>query len=358
MKAVLLALLLVSGFVFSPDFEVELSTINSQAVSSNVLVHNCDAGGDAPEYITMGVWVSNPFGERTTAYFYYKNFTNNQWMQSGECAVLEFGKTCNMRIPIYLGGRGEGVESLEIAKVTMTRGSTTHEAVFEVPLNHFPTAKELIVANKTEVFREDLASAQELSLCSGTTCCKLKADLDALSTVEADSSNMLKECRVDGARMLVEGAINTLADINTQAPACAAALAEINSAESLANSRACNSGNVATQIAALKAAVRGGNYEPSLDALNSAMSVQCLGAQVEDVAPGEVPTSTDAGTGNGTGNAGNGSKPLCPAAFVLAALLPLALMVNSVTSRQHSKKQRAPAGKGRLSPPRGARWVS
>jgi len=332
MKALLLALLLVSGFVFSDDFEVQVNTINSQPVSSNVLVHNCDAQGDAPEHISMGVWVSNPFGERTTAYFYYKNFTNSQWVQAAECIVLEFGKTCDVRIPLYLGGRGEGVETLEIAKVTMAKGSTTHEAVFEVPLNHFPTAKELVVANKTEVFRAELASAQALSLCSGTTCCKLKDDLDALSTVEADSSNMLKECKVDGARMLVEGSINTLADINTQAPACASALAEISSAESLADSRACNSGGVATQIAALKAAVGGGNYEPGLDALNSAMSVQCLGAQVEDVAPGDVPTTgNDAGTGtNGTeGSAGtNGSKPLCPVAFVLAAILPLAFMVS------------------------------
>lgn len=329
MKAVLLALLLVSGFVFSADFEAELNTINSQPASSDVIVHNCDAGGDGPEYITLGIWISNPFEERTTAYFYYKNFTNNEWVQSGECIVLEFGKNCNMRIPAYLGGRGEEVESLEITKVTMSSGATTHEAVFEVPLNHFPTAKEIIVANKTVVFREELASAQELSLCSGSTCCKLKEDRDSVSGVEAESAALLKECRVDDARLLVEGAINTLVAVNGNASACAAALAEINSAESLANSRACNSGNVATQITALKTAVHGGNYGLSLDALNSAMSVQCLGAQVEDVAPGDVPTTgtgNESGTGTGS-NAGTGSKPLCPSAFVLAAILPLALMV-------------------------------
>lgn len=327
MKALLLALLLVSGLIFSADFEPELNTINSQPVASNVLVHNCDAGGDGPEYITLGVWVPNPFEERTTAYFYYKNFSNGQWVQNAECIVLEFGKTCSVRIPIYLGGKGEAVESLEITKVKMTQGATTHEAIFEVSLNHFPTAKELIVANKTEVFLEELPSVQALSLCSGATCCKLKDDRDSISTVEADSLRMLEDCQVDSARMLVEGAINAITDINDNAPACSAALAEINSAESLANSRACNSGNVATQIAALKAAVRGGNYEPSLDALNSAMSVQCLGAQVEDVAPGDVPT-TGTGDDAGTGTSGtNGSKPMCPSAFVLAAILPLSLLV-------------------------------
>lgn len=333
MKALLLALLLVSGFVFSEGFEdVEVTRINSQAVSSNVIVHNCDDDGDSPEHISMDIWVPNPFGERTIAYFYYKNFTSGQWaLVDTECPVLEFGKTCNVRMPIYLGGQGEGVDTFEIAKVSMTQGSTTHEATFEVPLSHYPTAKELIVDNKTEVFQEEYASAQALSFCSGATCCKLDADLDSLSGVEEDSSNLLKECRVDDARMLVEGAINTLADINTNAPACSAALAEISSAEALANSRACNSGNVATQITALKTAVHNGNYGLSLDALNSAMSVQCLGAQVEDVEPGEVPTTgtgTDAGTGTGGTGSTGGSKPLCPSAFVLAAILPLALMVS------------------------------
>ncbi|MFA5411867.1 MAG: hypothetical protein WC350_00775 [Candidatus Micrarchaeia archaeon] len=328
MKALILALLLVSGFVFSEDFEPQLNTINSQAVSTDVIVHNCDIGGDGPEYITFGIWVPNPFGERTTAYFYYKNFTNNEWVQSGECIVLEFGKNCNMRIPAYLGGRGEAVESLEITKVTMTDGSTTHEATFEVPLNHFPIAKELIVANKTVVFREELASAQEHSLCSGSTCCKLKADRDSVSGVEEESEALMKECRVDDARLLVEGAINTLVDVNNDAPACAAALAEINSAETLADSRMCNSGNVATQIAALKTAVSGGNYGLSLDALNSAMSVQCMGAQVEDVEAGDVPTDGAGGTSTPGGNTGtSGQKPLCPSIFVLAAILPLALMV-------------------------------
>ncbi|MDD2655460.1 MAG: hypothetical protein PHQ80_02210 [Candidatus ainarchaeum sp.] len=334
MKAVLLALLLVSGFVFSAELEVELSTIDSQPVSSNVLVHNCDSGGNGPEHITMGIWVENPFGERTTAYFYFRNFTNDQWVQAAECPVLEFGKTCNVRIPVYLGGRGEGVDSFEIARVTMTRGSTTYEAVFDVPLNHFPTAKELIVENKTEVFLDEYADVQPLSLCSsdGSTCCKLKADRDSLVGVEAESEALLKECRVDGARMLVEGAINTVRSINGNASACTAALSEIKSAEDLANSRACNSGNVATQIAALKTAVRGGNYGMSLDALNSAMSAQCLGgAQVENVEPGDVPTTTggEAGTGTpGAGTSGTGSKPMCPSAFVLAALLPLAMMVH------------------------------
>jgi hypothetical protein len=334
MKAVLLALLLVSGFVFSEDFEPELSTINSQAVSTDVIVHNCDAGGDGPEYVTLGIWVNNPFGERTIAYFYYKNFTSGEWaLVDTECPVLEFGKTCNVRIPIYLGGRGEEVESLEIAKVTMAQGATTYEAIFEVPLNHFPTAKELIVANKTEVFLEEYASVQPLSLCGpgGSTCCKLKADRDSLIGIEGESAALLTDCQVDGARMLVEGAINTVRSINEDAPACTAALAEIKNAEDLANSRVCNSGNVATQIAALKTAVRGGNYEPSLAALNSAMSSQCLGAQVEDVEAGEVPVTVDTGTGTdspGAGNTGtNGSKPFCPSTFVLAALLPLALVV-------------------------------
>ncbi|HNT60733.1 MAG TPA: hypothetical protein PKJ97_02020 [Candidatus Bilamarchaeaceae archaeon] len=328
MKAAIFLLLVVCGLAFCEAWEIYIREVDSQDPTRAVLVQNCESGGKGPSYVTVDVWTPNPFGERTDAYFYYKNATTGDWVQFFECGVLQYGKECNVRLPLYLGGTGERTETLELIKATMSRGSTRYEAEMSFPLNHVKTTKETIVENKTAEYRRELSDAQALSFCSadGTLCCKLKEDLSALGGLDNRSAALLKECRVDDARLLLEGAINDLRSIKDSSSHCSAAIAEITNAESLANSRGCNSSAVRTQIDALKARVRDGNYETSLAALNSAMSSQCLGAQVQDVAPGDAPPAgTPAGSQPPSTQPGGSDKPMCPSMLVLLALLPFAV---------------------------------
>ena len=329
--------LLALGLLFSAEFEdIYIRRVESQDGDQTILVANCDQGGKGPTWITVKVWTPNPFEESTHAFFYYKNFTTGGWVQIEDCTVLQFGKECQVFLPIYLGGRGDSTESLELIKATMEKGSTRYEATMEISVNHLRTAKEIIVENKTAVYLSLLPSAGAHSFCNSdrSLCCKLQEDYSSVTGLEAQSAALQKECRVDEARILIENAINTLNGINENAPACSAALAEVANAESTAIQRNCDSGGVRTQIDALKAEIRNGNYAPSLAALNSAMSSQCGGATVGEVDPGDVDTGTG-GTGTGTGSTGTGgtgtsgsesSKPMCPAGFVLF-LLPLALVV-------------------------------
>jgi len=327
--------LLVLGLLFSAEFEdIYIRRVESQDGDQTILVQNCDPGGKGPTQITVKVWTPNPFEESTHALFYYKNFTTNGWVQISDCTVLQFGKECQVFLPIYLGGRGDRTEALELIRATMEKGSIGYEANMEISVNHMRTEKEKIVDNKTVTYLSLLSSAGGHSFCNTdrSLCCKLQNDYASVTGLDNRSAALQKECRVDEARILIENAINTLNTINTDAPACSAALAEVAEAESTATQRNCNSGGVRTQIDALKTEIRNGNYGFSLAALNSAMSSQCGGASVGEIEPGEVDTGTggtgtgDTGGTQGTGSSGS-SKPMCPAAFVLF-LLPLALMVH------------------------------
>jgi len=329
--------MLVLGLLFSAEFEdIYIRRIESQDGDQTILVQNCDPGGKEPTWITVKVWTPNPFEETTHAFFYYKNFTNDQWVQIEDCTVLQYGKECQVFLPIYLGGRGDRTESLELIRATMEQSPTRYEATMEISVNHQRTEKEKIVDNKTATYNTLLAEAGTNSFCNSgaSLCCKLKDDYESVTGLEARSEALQKECQVDAARILIENAINTLNAINRDASACSAAIATVQGAESTATSRGCNSGAVRTQIDALKAQIREGTYTADVTALNSAMASQCGGATVPPSTGGTGTTgtggtgTTGTGTGGtgGTGAGGNGSKPMCPGAFILF-LLPLALMV-------------------------------
>lgn len=319
------------GILFSAEFEdIYIRSVNSFNPDQTVMVTNCDVQGDKPTYLSVKVWVPNPFGETTKSYIYYKNSTTGGWVQFAECNVLQYGKECQVFLPVYLGGKGGRTESLELMKVTMSRGSTTYEATFEFSLEHLETDKEKIVTNKTALYRTLLAEAGRHSFCNAdrSLCCKLQGDYSSLLGLDNRSAALLKECRVDEARMLIEDAINQLRAIDANASLCSAALAEIADAEGTANSRGCNTGAVRSAIDSLKSEVRNGNYNPSLSALNSALSSQCFGATVEEVEPGEVPVSGSQlpASGGGEREAGN-RKPICPGMFILL-LIPLVMAVH------------------------------
>lgn len=323
--------LLVLGLLFSAEFEdIYIRRVESQDGDQTILVQNCDPGGKEPTWVTVKVWTPNPFGESTHAFFYYRNYTTGGWVQIYDCTVLQYGKECQVFLPLYLGGMGDKTESLEVIKATMERGSTRYEATMEISLNHVRTEKEKIVDNKTATYNTLLAQAGAHSFCNPdrSLCCKLQDDYSSVTGLEARSEALQKECQVDAARILIESAINALKGINGNASACSAALAEIANAEQTADQRGCNSGSVRTQIDALKAEVRNGNYETSLVALNAAMASQCLGgAAVGEIEPGEVPVSGSQPpvSGGAQQETGNG-KPMCPGMFILF-LLPLALVV-------------------------------
>ncbi|MEW5996287.1 MAG: hypothetical protein AB1657_01695 [Candidatus Micrarchaeota archaeon] len=321
--------LLVLGLLFSAEFEdIYIRSINSFNPDETVMITNCDVQGDKPTYITVKTWVSNPFGETAPATFYYWNFSTGNWMNLSTCNVLQYGKECQVFLPAYLGGMGTETESLELMRVTMSRGSTTYEAVFEFSIEHLETDKEKIVANKTATYLSLLAQAGSHSFCNAgrSLCCKLQTDYSSLTGLDNRSAALLKECRVDEARMLIENAINQLRAIEGNASSCSAALAEIADAEDTANGRGCNTGAVRTQIDALKNEVRNGNYDPSLSALNSALSSQCFGATVEEVEPGEAPVPGSPVSGGGEQETGNG-KPICPGLFILL-IIPLIAVVH------------------------------
>ena len=213
----------------------------------------------------------------------------------------------------------------------MEKGSTKYEAALNMTVNHLRTDKEKIVENKTATYLSLLSTAGQHSFCNSdrSLCCKLQSDYASLAGLNNRSAALLKECKVDDARIMMENAVNGLTAINDNASACAASLSEIATAESTATSRGCDSGAVSTQIDALKSQVRNGNYALDLSALNSAMSSQCGGTSVQAVQPGDVGNGIPAGTGGTQGTAGTGkSKPFCPGMFILF-LLPLALMVYS-----------------------------
>lgn len=332
MKTILLAFGLVAvGLLFSAGFDdMYIRRVESQDPSQPVLVQNCDPGGKEPTWITVKVWTPNPFGESTHAFFYYKNFTTGGWVQIYDCSVLQYGKECQVHLPLYLGGMGDKTESLEVIRATMEKGSTRYEATMEISLNHVRTDKEKIVENKTATYRALYAEVGGYSFCdsAGTLCCKLKDDYESVAGLEARSEALQKECQVDAARILMENAINTLNAIKRDAPACSAALSGIANAEQTANQRNCNSGTVRAQIDALKAEVRNGDYELDLSALNSAIGSQCGGLGLPAGLGGSGPAGPGQDSGSQLPASGSGGqeKPFCPGMFVLM-LLPLALVV-------------------------------
>ena len=319
------------GLLFSAEFEdIYIRRVQSQDPSQPVLVTNCDQGGKGPSQITVKVWTPNPFGESTHAFFYYRNFTTGGWVQVYDCTVSQYGKECQVFLPLYLGGMGDKTESLEVLRATMEKGATRYEATMEISINHVRTEKEKIVENKTAIYRALFAEVGAYNFCNSdeSLCCRLRDDYESVAGLERRSEALQKECQVDAARIMLEDAINTLNGIKESAPACSAALAEIANAEQAANQRGCNSGGVRTQIDALKAEVRNGNYNASLAALNAAMASQCLGgASVGEIEPGEVPASGSQPPVSGGAQQGGG-KPICPGMFILF-FLPLALMVRT-----------------------------
>ncbi len=325
----LFLLLVLLGVSFCPTLDdAHIRRVNGEYPEEAILVSNCDAGGKGPTHASVKVWVPNPFEETATARLYYKNFTTDDWVLGEEYNVLQYGKECEIFLPLYFGGMGDDTEELEVLRVELTKGSTTYEAEFEIEFEHLRTNKEIIVENKTALYLSTLDDVGEHSFCNSdrSLCCKLDEEYDALTGLDAQVPSLLAECQVDDARILMEEAVNDLRDIDSSASACSAALAEIATAEATANQGGCNSGAVRTQIDALKSEVRNGNYELSLSALNSAMASQCGGASVQEVEPGDVPT-----TGTGAEDdwvppaAGNGDeKPCCPSMFMLLlALLSL-----------------------------------
>jgi hypothetical protein len=291
----LFLLLVLLGVSFCPTLDDSyVRQVNSQSPEEAILVSNCDPGGKGPTYVSVKVWVPNPFEETATAKLYYKNFTTDDWVLGEDYNVLQYGKECEIFLPLYFGGMGDDTEELEVLRVELTKGSTTYEAEFEIEFEHLRTTKETIVENKTALYLSTLESVGERSFCNSgrSLCCKLQEEYDNLTGLDAQVPGLLKECRVDDARILMEEAVNHLRDIENSASSCSAALAEIATAEATATQRGCNTGAVRTQIDALKSQVRGGTYELSLSALNSAMASQCGGASVTQVQPSDVPATT------------------------------------------------------------------
>lgn len=325
----LFLLLVLLGVSFCPALDDSyVRRVASQSPEEAILVSNCDAGGKGPTYVSVKVWVPNPFEETATAKLYYKNFTSDRWVLGEEYNVLQYGKECEIFLPLYFGGMGDDTEELEVLRVELTKGSTTYEAEYDIEFEHVRTTKEIIVENKTALYLSTLDDVGELSFCNSdrSLCCKLDDEYDSLTGLDAQVPDMLAECRVDDARILMEEAVNDLRDIENSATACSAALATIANSEATANQRGCNTGGVRTQIDALKSQVRGGTYDLSLSALNSAMASQCGGASVSEVQPSDLPPAgtgaedewTPPTTGNGD------EKPCCPSMFILLlALLSL-----------------------------------
>ncbi|MEM4367063.1 MAG: hypothetical protein QW035_02950 [Candidatus Anstonellales archaeon] len=327
----MLALVLLFSLAYSQTgfpMEVTLKILGTSGGTGNALVNNCaDNGG--PATIDVGLQFSSP-GKSTPVYYRLYDTYLEEW---GEykllCTVGASGKTCNLVLPLKLGGKGNGTYSSDLIQLKVEEGQYQYLKTFSLSFEHWATALEQQILQKVAKARGEISKIEQKGK---NKECNALDHLDGIKAELINIEDMVAQCKLQEGFSAVTNIEGRLATYSSEVDACVGNWQRF---ESIMQTKQqdCNNQFDSSLESEIRTRIKAGTVQESdFSTLSNAVAsynekCQGIGGIIGGgTGNGGTGSTGGSGGGSGTGTSGGtssteGTSPACGAAFILLGAL-------------------------------------